>query len=354
MSSAKELFQFIAVKAMTWVSHYPQIIATARKDNEAFFKFSAQPRRELIMKSIKIWECQSKYFFFHFHTMDRLVSPATFEELSSASEIAVKNSGSSKVKKLKKIKEFPCSQCGKVFKRNQHLQRHIKIHSRVYKCSKCDEQFDKWSLLQKHMKLHKFECFTCGKQLLSQKTLSMHLKTHDESIIFPCSVCKREFNRKQNLRVHYRTVHLGLKPFECVCGTSFGHKHLLMRHIRTFSGKGVHGKVTTALPMESNSDEETLKLSDLEEQFPEIAPEMVQQTELTAPTIPTQQNHTSDILNDLTGFEHPRFSADRPIACYVDGCCYRFKRIYDLQRHILSFHSTGVHADVELEEVSVH
>jgi hypothetical protein len=106
--------------------------------------------------------------------------------------------------------------------------------------------------------------------------------------------------------------------------------------------------------MESTSDEETLRLSDLEEQFPSKPCEYMESSGSTVPALSVSDNHHRNILNDITGFEHPRFSADRPIACYVDGCCYRFKRIYDLQRHISSFHSTGVQVDIEPEEVPVH
>jgi uncharacterized Zn-finger protein len=260
----------------------------------------------------------------------------------------------SSIKKPKKQKEFTCETCFKVFGRNSHLQRHIKIHTRVYKCSKCNEQFEKWSLLQKHMKSHKFECFTCGKQLSSQKTLSMHLKTHDKTIVFPCPVCGKEFNRNQNLLVHHRTVHLGLKPFECVCGLSFGHKHLLHRHIRTFQSTGYHAKVSTDLP-----DTEAIFTEDI----PIVEPAQLESGAAPEEELNAEGNElplqpilaSSNILNDLTGFGHSRFSTERPISCYVDGCSYRFKRIYDLQRHVLSFHSMGMEMDIrDADEVFAH
>jgi hypothetical protein len=170
----------------------------------------------------------------------------------------------------------------------------------------------------------------------------MHLKTHDPSIVFPCSVCRKEFNRKQNLKVHYRTVHLGLKPFECVCGQSFGHKHLLQRHLRT--GDGFHAEKSTEMGTNFSEGNETHKdMFDIPTTCTEI-PSSVTEIPMQ-PTVPLQ---TTSILNDLTGFGHSRFSADRPIPCYVDQCAYRFKRIYDLQRHVLTYHSMGVTMDEEL------
>lgn len=57
-------------------------------------------------------------------------------------------------------KPFPCSDCTKVFKRMEHLKRHIRlVHSlvRPFPCKYCDKKFSRSDNLAQHLKTHKKE-----------------------------------------------------------------------------------------------------------------------------------------------------------------------------------------------------
>ncbi|KAI8078167.1 uncharacterized protein B0P05DRAFT_439067, partial [Gilbertella persicaria] len=59
-------------------------------------------------------------------------------------------------------KQFPCDyeDCGKVFRRSEHLKRHIKsIHTREkpYECpyDKCGKRFSRTDNLSQHIRIHR-------------------------------------------------------------------------------------------------------------------------------------------------------------------------------------------------------
>ncbi|XP_052073638.1 oocyte zinc finger protein XlCOF15-like [Mytilus californianus] len=135
-----------------------------------------------------------------------------------------------------------CDTCGKNFKRNWNLTRHIKIHdsadnqpnhvNQLYKCEKnnygaefttntglwlhkrrehlhkveiglnmrplCDKIFGQKIHLQAHMACHseerKFLCTRCSKSMKHQRSLKRHYvrcKGIQENKQFACSVCKK-------------------------------------------------------------------------------------------------------------------------------------------------------------------
>lgn len=94
------------------------------------------------------------------------------------------------------MRSFKCSHCKKSFKRKEDLKRHsneIHTSNRPFKCGHCEMTFDRLPHLKGHEKIHVHQAYKC---------------TH----------CELSFRNKKDLKVHER-VHSGEKPYECwLCG----------------------------------------------------------------------------------------------------------------------------------------
>ncbi|XP_026866478.1 zinc finger protein 235-like [Electrophorus electricus] len=75
-----------------------------------------------------------------------------------------------------------------------------------------------------------FICNICGKSILSQQGLRVHMKAHAGQRSFTCSQCGKSFTRKSTLNFH-QNIHTGAKPYACsVCPKSFADPSALRRH----------------------------------------------------------------------------------------------------------------------------
>lgn len=73
-------------------------------------------------------------------------------------------------------------------------------------------------------------CHICGKRLLSEQRLRVHIKTHSTLRPYTCSQCGKSFTRKATLNFH-QNIHRGVKPYACnVCPKSFADPSALRRH----------------------------------------------------------------------------------------------------------------------------
>uniref|UniRef100_A0A4W6DTJ2 C2H2-type domain-containing protein n=1 Tax=Lates calcarifer TaxID=8187 RepID=A0A4W6DTJ2_LATCA len=96
--------------------------------------------------------------------------------------------------------EKSCHICGKHFKRDSYLIRHV----------------------DKSHKGHKaFKCLECGKEFDQRYQLVLHVRSHTGEKPFSCDYCSKTFVQNSSRLAHMR-VHTGEKPYFCAkCGKSF-------------------------------------------------------------------------------------------------------------------------------------
>ncbi|XP_075698586.1 uncharacterized protein LOC142663700 [Rhinoderma darwinii] len=138
---------------------------------------------------------------------------------------------------------FSCLECGKCFQKKRNLSRHERLHrdNNSFSCLECGKCFKKESKLSIHKRIHrderKFECPDCGKGFTTKSDLVKHKRIHTGEKPFSCSECGKCFTWKSDLVKHQR-IHTGEKPFSCSeCGRCFTRKSDLIKHERIHTGK---------------------------------------------------------------------------------------------------------------------
>jgi len=149
-------------------------------------------------------------------------------------------------------------------------------------------------------------CIHCGYVAKRQGDLRIHVREkHEGSLeerrnwICGWEGCGQGFTKKSNLTVHTATVHEGLKPFLCIrpeCEKRFGHKSVMARHV-----------VACHTPSNDPNKKKT-----------------------KAPR--RKRTKVMGLVQMLTGVGYEE--SGRDIECIVEGCEYRFYRMYDLKKHL--------------------
>ncbi|KAJ8263754.1 hypothetical protein GJAV_G00140930 [Gymnothorax javanicus] len=133
-------------------------------------------------------------------------------------------------------KPYKCTQCGKCFRRQEHLNNHQRIHTgeKPYKCSHCGKCFSQMNHLKRHQRIHTGEkphkCSQCGKCFCRLTHLKSHQIIHTGEKPYKCSQCLKCFSHLNHLKSHHR-IHTGEKPYKCSqCGKCFADLSNLKRH----------------------------------------------------------------------------------------------------------------------------
>ncbi|KAL0277286.1 UNVERIFIED_CONTAM: hypothetical protein PYX00_004627 [Menopon gallinae] len=145
------------------------------------------------------------------------------------------------------IKIWQCGVCGKDFRHQYTLTRHLPTHTdeRNYKCETCGKAFRQMSTLSQHRAIHSdarpYVCEFCRKTFNRVSTLISHKKTHSDYKPHKCHICGKAFHQKGNLRNHIFT-HTNERPYKCdICTKGFNQMSNLMCHkAHTHSEKGMY------------------------------------------------------------------------------------------------------------------
>ncbi|XP_063225719.1 zinc finger and BTB domain-containing protein 24-like isoform X2 [Bacillus rossius redtenbacheri] len=136
----------------------------------------------------------------------------------------------------KTIKIWECGLCGKEFRHQYTLMRHLPTHTdeRNYTCTVCGKSFRQMSTLSQHRAIHSdarpYVCEVCKKTFNRVSTLISHRKTHLEVKPHKCQVCGKGFHQKGNLRNHIFT-HTDERPYKCdICSKGFNQMSNLVCH----------------------------------------------------------------------------------------------------------------------------
>ncbi|CAG5050138.1 unnamed protein product [Parnassius apollo] len=143
-------------------------------------------------------------------------------------------------KESKRVKEFKCSPCDKVFTTKELLVE----HRREAQCMRraCDICGQLVLSIAQHMRhIHKqavpHKCPTCGKEFPIIARLKNHMLVHTNTFNFFCDLCPYKCKHKYYLVMHMRT-HTGEKPYKCPhCPATFVNPSNLNKHKLTHQEK---------------------------------------------------------------------------------------------------------------------
>lgn len=134
-------------------------------------------------------------------------------------------------------KMFACDDCGKSFKSRTYLRVHRRIHlqKKEFSCNQCDFVSSINAAIHAHRQIHSSGsvlCDICGYAYTDRSTLGKHKRVHDLGRPYACNFpgCKWRFKTEVMCRAHIR-AHTTEGKFRCSsCGYIFRHKHHLQRH----------------------------------------------------------------------------------------------------------------------------
>ncbi|RZB49883.1 zinc finger protein OZF-like, partial [Asbolus verrucosus] len=137
------------------------------------------------------------------------------------------------------MRDFPCDLCGRMFATRRSAEEHRRIHTneRPHMCDLCGKSFKQKASLFIHRRAHEnsyaFKCSSCDKGFHTQRLLMVHITKHTGEKPYRCDICQRCFRIKYELKRH-QLVHSDEKPWGCAeCGLRFRQKRYLMNHTKS-------------------------------------------------------------------------------------------------------------------------
>ena len=167
------------------------------------------------------------------------------------------------------MEKLKCKFCGLSFTRQNHLQKHEERHERIIPpCPTCGKIFKSQTVLQRHLKKGHdlFKCTQCTYKTKFQSNLKRHIEfTHEKTIengfqkcskchmpllpdqmeshvceLYSCEICGKQFNSSRALRLHKSNEHVDHEDLKCEkCGKTFDKLLSYRFHIQN-----AHEKVT--------------------------------------------------------------------------------------------------------------
>lgn len=135
------------------------------------------------------------------------------------------------------LKKYACDICGRAFANKGAKDDHRRIHTgeRPYACEHCPKVFRTLNSIYIHNRVHTdykpHRCSYCGKHFRNRQRLTHHETTHTRIKAFACEICGKTFSVKGEV-VRHRAIHNEEKLFDCKCGMKFGQKRYLRNHIK--------------------------------------------------------------------------------------------------------------------------
>lgn len=150
-----------------------------------------------------------------------------------------------KISKEDVPKNYPCTECDKIFKCPMALKKHMYKHDGKelpFPCNICGKRFVINSALKDHLMRHagikNYVCPYCGVGKTTRQEWNTHIATHSREKKFKCHLCPHASHNKNNLRMHIRVVHEKIKDYACqYCGKTFGKSNACKMHEMTHTGE---------------------------------------------------------------------------------------------------------------------